>query len=98
MKVEIRDQALDRLETDRNYSAGFDRAIVKAYRKRLQAIRAAVNEQDLYVFKSWRFEKLKGPRSHQRSIRLNNQWRLIVEIKQGDPANVMVIVSIEDYH
>ena len=98
MEARFRDEALDRLETDRNYSAGFDRAIVKAYRKRMQAIRDAVDERDLYAFKSWKFEKLKGQRSHQRSIRLNNQWRLIVEIAEGESANVMVIVSIEDYH
>lgn len=98
MEARFRDEALDRLETDRNYSAGFDRAIVKAYRKRMQAIRDAVDERDLYAFKSWKFEKLKGQRSHQRSIRLNNQWRLIVEIAEGESANVMIIVSIEDYH
>ena len=98
MQVRFRDADLDRLETDRNHTAGFDRAIVKAYRKRIQAIRDAVDERDLYAFRSWRFEKLKGSRSHQRSIRLNDQWRLIVEIEEGHPSSVMVIISIEDYH
>ena len=98
MEVKFRDTALDRLETDPEFTAGFDRAIVRAFRKRLQAIRSAIDERDLYVFKSWRIEKLKGNRSHQRSIRLNDQWRLIVEIEQADPKNVMVVVGIEDYH
>lgn len=98
MEVEFRGDDLDRLETDATYTAGFDHAIVKAYRRRMQYIRAAKNEVDLYAFKAWRFKKLQGDRSHQRSIRLNDQWRLVVEIEPGTPHNVMVIVGIEDYH
>ncbi|MBX6316083.1 MAG: type II toxin-antitoxin system RelE/ParE family toxin [Isosphaeraceae bacterium] len=45
-----------------------------------------------------RFEKLKGNRSHQRSMRLNRQWRLIVEIKASNPRNIIVVVGIEDDH
>lgn len=98
MDIEFQNSDLDRLETDPDYTAGFDPAIVKAFRKRMQAIRDAVDERDLYAFKSWRFEKLDGARSHERSIRLNDQWRLIVEIHKGNPSNTMVIVAIEDYH
>jgi len=31
-------------------------------------------------------------------MRLNKQWRLIVEIEKGNPKNTVVIVAIEDYH
>jgi len=98
MDIEFRDADLDRLETDLAFTAGFDEAIVKAFRKRLQGLRAAVDERDVYAFKSWRFEKLKGDRAHQHSIRLNDQWRLILEIVKGEPKNTIVIVGIEDYH
>lgn len=98
MLVEFQDHDLDRLETDAAFAAGFPTEIVRAYRRRLQAIRAAVDERDLYVFASWRFKKLRGDRSHQRSIRLNDQWRLIVEIIEARPSNVMLIIGIEDYH
>jgi proteic killer suppression protein len=64
----------------------------------MQAIRAANDERDLYVVKGNRFEKLKGARSHQYSLRLNDQWRLIVEIKSGNPKNTIVVVGVEDYH
>ena len=33
--------------------------------------------------KSMRFEKLKGARSHQFSLRLQDQWRLILEIERA---------------
>src|SRR5207249_4009525 len=80
-------KALDRLETDPNFKAGFGTATVKAYRKRMQQIRAAADERDLYALKSLHFEKLKGKRANQGSVRLNDQWRLILEIIPGQPKN-----------
>jgi proteic killer suppression protein len=98
MDVEFRDPALDRLETDASFSSGFSGAIVKAYRKRLQLIRAALDERSFYALKSLYFEKLKGDRSHQCSMRLNDQWRLILELHGVSPEKVIVVVAIEDYH
>jgi proteic killer suppression protein len=64
----------------------------------MQTIRSAPDERDLYALKSLHFEKLKGQRSHQHSIRLNDQWRLILEFKGKAPNKTIVIVAIEDYH
>ena len=61
-------------------------------------IRSADDERDLYQLKSLHYEKLKGDRSHQRSMRLNDQFRLIVELEQNGPEKVVVVVAIEDYH
>ena len=44
------------------------------------------------------FEKLKGDRSHQHSIRLNLQWRLILEVEEDEAGKLIAIVGIEDYH
>ena len=98
MDVEFSDKGLDRLETDPEFKAGFGEAVVKAYRKRMQQLRAADDERDLYALKSLHFEKLKGKRVHQRSVRLNDQWRLIVEIIPGRPKNRIRVWGIEDYH
>ena len=98
MEVKFRDAALDRLETDAKYDAGFSAEIVKAFRSRMQIIRSAVDERAFYQLKSLRFEKLKGNRSHQHSMRLNDQWRLITELEGTAPKKVVVIVGIEDYH
>jgi len=98
MEIVFRDKDLDRLEVDQKFTAGFPREIVKAFRKRMQAIRSATDERDFYVLKSWHYEKLNGNRSHQRSIKLNDQWRLIIEIITMKPSNVIEIVAIEDYH
>ncbi len=98
METEFRDDDLDRLETDAAFNAGYAKDLVKAYRKRMQAIRAAIDERDLRAVKGNHFEKLQGDRSHQHSLRLNDKWRLIVEIKSGNPKNTIVVVGIEDYH
>jgi proteic killer suppression protein len=98
MEIEYRNQDLDRLETDKDFTAGFSRDIVRAFRKRIQAIRAATDERDLYAVRGNNFEKLKGNRSHQHSMRLNDQWRLIIEIKQASPKNIIIVIDIADYH
>jgi proteic killer suppression protein len=98
LKVEFRNPDLQRLEVDRSYSAGYPPEAVKKFRMRMQAIRAATNERDLYQLASWHFKRLKGDMAHLRSIRLNDQWRLIVEIKDTKPSNTIVIVAIVDPH
>lgn len=98
VKVSFRNKHLDRVENDGSYSAGYSPAIVKAFRRRMQLIRAAVNEQDFYQMKSLHYEKLEGPLAHQRSMRLNDQMRLIVEIEVTESERIIIIVGIEDYH
>jgi toxin HigB-1 len=98
MEVEFADADLDRLEIDPRFSAGFDSSIVRGFRKAMQAIRAAIDERDLYASKGLHFEKLKGERSEQRSIRINKQWRLILALMEGEHGRRVRIIKIEDYH
>jgi len=98
MRFRFADRSLLRLYEDVNQTLGLDRAIVKAFRKRLQLIRAAPDERDFRALRSLHFEKLKGSRSHQYSMRLNDQWRLIVELEQGSEEKTVLVVGIEDYH
>jgi len=98
MLPQFLDKRLERLEWDPEYDAGFSRDVVKAFRKRMQFIRSAPDERDFWALKSLHFEKLKGGRANQRSLRLNDQYRLIVEFKETDEGKVIVIIGIEDYH
>lgn len=63
-------------------------------------IEAAQSEQDLYANKGLHFEKLKGNRGKQgqHSLRLNQQWRLIITIEQDQDGKYILIIDIEDYH
>jgi toxin HigB-1 len=98
MDVDFEDASLKRLEADAGFTAGYDAAIVKAFRKRMQLIRAAVDERAFYNLKSLHYEKLKGDRDGQSSMRLNDQWRLILRIQQDKDGKTVVIISIADYH
>ena len=98
MEVTFGDPDLDQLETDERCKSRFDKAVIRAYRRTMRFIRDAADERDLRSWPGKHFEKLKGDRSHQHSMKLNDQWRLVFEIRAGSPKNVIHIVAIEDYH
>ena len=98
MEVRFRDPNLDRLETDASFDGGFPQAVVRSFRKRMQDIRAAEEERAFYAMKSLHYEKLKGNRDHQHSMRLNDQWRLVLELEGSGQEKLVFVVSIEDYH
>lgn len=98
MIVEFERDDLDRLETDPAYRGGHGDSVVKAYRKRMQEIRAAPDERTFYGLKSMRFEKLSGRRKGQHSMRLNDQWRLIVAFRGKATTKRIIIIEIVDYH
>lgn len=99
MLVDFDDADLQRLEHDARFDGGYAQAVVRGFRKVMQLLRAAAHEQDLYAHKSLRFEKLKGRRSHQRSLRVTGQWRLIIGLRDRQDGNrVAVVMSVEDYH
>ncbi|QKL91143.1 plasmid maintenance system killer protein [Ralstonia solanacearum] len=98
MEIEFADPDYDRLETDAGFTAGFSAPVVKAYRKRIQYIRAVADERDFYALKSLHFEKLKGDRDGEHSMRLNDQWRLILRLERRNGGKLVVVISIEDYH
>jgi proteic killer suppression protein len=100
MRYRHADDDLRRLDEDPLYNAGLPRNLVRAYRVRMNAIRVAVNENDLRAIKSYHFEKLKGDRKGQYSIRLNRQFRLIFAIEEEPHGHThtIVILGIEDYH
>lgn len=98
MDVEHADSDLERLETDAKFGGKWSQPVAKAFRKKMQVMRAATDERDFYALKSLHFEKLEGPRAHQHSMRLNDQFRLVVELHGEAPTKVVKVISIEDYH
>lgn len=98
MEIELDDDELRRLAEDASFVGRWSKPIAKAYRKRLQQIMAARDERDLRFPGGNHFERLQGKRDHQHSMRLNDQWRLIMEIRCEDTRTIVRIVGIEDYH
>ena len=66
----------------------------KAALRRLFALNAATNLLDLRSPPANRLEKLRGGRAGQFSIRVNDQWRICFEWREGDAWNVEIV----DYH
>jgi proteic killer suppression protein len=58
----------------------------------------AVDERDLYALKGLRYERLKGDRKGQHSLRLNKQFRLVVESARDAGGPLLRIIEIVDYH
>ena len=98
MDIEFTNPDLERLVSDDAAQGAYGVAVVRAFRKVINFIKAARDERDFRSMRSLNFEKLKGKRAHQHSMRLNDQWRLILEIKSADPKNIVVVIAIEDYH
>jgi len=62
--------------------------------RKLRMINNAININDLRLPPANRLEKLSGNREGQYSIRINSQWRICFQWKNGDAFNV----EITDYH
>jgi len=62
--------------------------------RKLLILHAATKLSELRVPPGNRLEKLKGDRSGQHSIRINDQWRVCFEWREGNAYHV----EITDYH
>ena len=63
-------------------------------RRRLLVLDAADCLSDLRIPPGNRLEKLKGKRAGQRSIRINERWRICFRWRRGDAYDVQIV----DYH
>ena len=70
------------------------RAVSRSARLKLELLNAAVSLNSLRIPPGNRLERLKGDRSGQHSIRINDQWRICF-IWRDDNAHEVEIV---DYH
>lgn len=72
--------------------------MIKSVKEKLIILEAAPDERVLRNWKSLRYEKLKGDRQDQRSIRINNQWRMVFELENDSEPPTITVLAIEDYH
>lgn len=85
-------------ETEKVYSGRFSRRFPKDIQRlaarKLEMLAAVERLESLRIPPSNRLEKLKGERSNQHSIRINDQWRICFIWKDGDAYDVEIV----DYH
>ncbi len=68
--------------------------IQRSARRRLLYLNNIDNLQDLHAVPGYRLEKLKGDRSGQYSIRINDQWRICFAWRAQHAHQVEIV----DYH
>ena len=85
-------------ETEKIWSGEFSRKlpsdIQKIMRRKLRMLNNSTELSDLQIPSSNNLESLKGDRKGQHSIKVNDQWRICFEWKDGDCYNVEIV----DYH
>jgi len=69
-------------------------AILRRIRKTLNTLHAATSLSELRAIPGNRLEKLKGNREGQHSMRVNEQYRICFEWKDGNALNAELV----DYH
>ena len=62
--------------------------------RKMRMLNTALNLNDLRIPPANRLEKLSGNRAGRHGIRINDQWRLCFEWRDGDAYEV----EIADYH
>ena len=98
MRFEFKTKDLLLLYTEEKDRHRFPTGVVDSFFDAMAIIDSAATENDIRAFKSLHFEKLSGPRSGQYSLRLNKQFRLIIEIIKDIEGKLIWIIEIVDYH
>lgn len=98
MRFIFKDEDLLLLYKEEKNAHRYPSGVVNAFFEVMAIIANAASEADIRAFKSLRFEKLKGNRAGQISLRLNKQYRLIVIIEKDEHGKMLWIIEIADYH
>lgn len=98
LRVVYADDRLAKIETTEAADTRLPVAVIKSARRKISVLKAATDDRSLRNWKSLHYEKLKGDREGQRSIRLNDQYRLVFELDEETNPPTVTILGIEDYH
>lgn len=99
MRIGFEDDDLQQLYTDPDvHEPRLGPDLTKQFRKKMGLLVAATDERDLYSLRGLHLEKLAGTRAGQHSIRLNDQFRLILRFETDDDGRIVIVVELTDYH
>lgn len=98
MQVSYADARLARVETEEAAKTGLPINVILSARRKLVLLRSAPDERTLRNWKSLHYEKLMGDRKDQRSIRLNDAWRLVFKLDENTSPPTIVVLEIVNYH
>jgi proteic killer suppression protein len=98
MKIEFRDKRLAIIRTERAHKLKLPVAVIKAAREKLLLIEAAPDERTLRNWRSLNFKKREGDKEGRRTIRVNDQYRILLVLDETTTPPTVVILDIGDTH
>jgi toxin HigB-1 len=98
MKIEFANERLLLLFTRDAHKLGLPIAVIKAAQLKLYEMEQAPDERSLRNWKGLRYKKLSGDREGQRSIRVNDQYRIVFEILNDEGPPLIRVLEIDDIH
>ena len=76
----------------------FSKGIIKQFKKKVQLLGSISKLEQLKQFRGLNFEYLKAERKGACSIRLNDQYRLIFEVKENGEIEIILIKEISKHY
>jgi len=100
VEFRFKSDKLKLLYTQEEGAHRYPAAVVNRFFQVMSIIKSMPNEGDLYSFKSLHYEKLKGTRGKlgERSLRLNDQWRLIIMLETDSRGKTVLVLEIGDHY
>ena len=100
MRIHFKTKKLKALYDEDRGANKYPKGVVDAFFEVLATVRSAVDERELYNLKSLHFERLGGKRGRleHRSIRLNDQYRLVLIIERDQDGKYLLIVRLEKHY
>lgn len=97
MRIEFAND-LARICTDEAHKLGLPIGVIKAARLKLIKMEGAPDERTLRNWKALNYKKLSGDREGQRSVRVNDQYRIVFLLLDEERPPVIRILEIDDTH
>jgi toxin HigB-1 len=97
MRIEFADDHLARICTADAHKLGLPIAVIRAAQRKLVLLEQAPDERTLRGWKSLNYKKLNG-RENQRTIRVNDQYRIVFELIEDERPPAIRILAIDDTH
>jgi proteic killer suppression protein len=98
MRVEFANDHLRRILASDAHKLGLPIAVIKAARKKLLLMENAKDERDLRNWASLNYKKLKGDQMERRTVRINDQYRIVFVLLEDEHPPAIRVLEIGDIH
>ncbi len=94
MEISFQDKTLALVETEQAFKTRLPVPVIESMRNKLNFLRSAPDERSIRNWKSLHYEKMADDK---RSIKLNDQFRLIFTIDTASNPNKLTILRVWDH-